>query len=155
MLGIPSGLAAIALGAGALLACSGAGAQRPQHLDVTTYGIAGLISNAASGVGGVLAFLNGVAAWVFGLLAALALVAALFAGLLCLVGRGLKASAGWARLLGVAMMAVLGFNSLVALAILRGGARLVDAVVFAAVAYALWVLGWRFRGPVPADAAGG
>lgn len=149
-IGAPSAVAALALGAGAFLTGSGSG-QKPQYLDVSTYGIAGLISNAANGVGGVLSFLNGVAAWALGLLAVLALLAALFAGLLYLVGRGLKASRPWARLLAIAMMAVMAFNSLVAQAILRGGARLVDAVVLAALVYGLWVLGWRFRDPVPAD----
>ncbi|MGH6911106.1 MAG: hypothetical protein ACREE0_07010 [Phenylobacterium sp.] len=150
VIGLPSFLAALGLGAGAFLAGSGSG-QKPQYLDVSTYGIAGLISNAANGVGGVLSFLNGVAAWALGLLAVLALVAALFAGLLYLVGRGLDASKPWARVLAMAMMAVLAFHSLVALALLRGGARLLDACVLAAVVYALWVLGWKFRDPIPAD----
>ena len=105
VIGAPSSVAALGLGAGALLTGSGGG-QKPDYYDVSTYGIAGLISNAATGVGGVLSFLNGVAAWALGLLAVLALVAALFGGLLYLVGRGLRDSAGWARLLAVAMTAI-------------------------------------------------
>lgn len=148
VIGAPSTLAALAFGGGALVAGSGSAAQKPHYLDVGAYGIAGLISNAATGVGGVLSFLNGVAAWALGLLAIAALAAALFAGLLYLVGRGLKASRPWARVLAIAMMGFLAFDSLVAFAILRGGARLFDAVVLAALVYALWVLGWRFRDPV-------
>jgi hypothetical protein len=149
-IGAPAFLAALGFGVGAFLTGSGSG-QRPNYLDVSTYGIAGLISNAANGVGGVLSFLNGIAAWALGLLAALALVAALFAGLLYLVGRGLEAAKPWARVLAIAMMAVMAFHSLVALALLRGGARLVDACLLAAVVYALWVLGWRFKNPLSAD----
>jgi len=147
VIGAPSSLAAVALGVGAFLTGSGSG-QRPQHLDVSTYGIAGLISNAANGVGGVLSFLNGIAAWAMGLLSVLALLAALFAGLLYLVGRGLKASAPWARLVAGLMAGVLTFHSLVALALLRGGARLVDAIVLAVLIYVMWVLVRRFRDPI-------
>lgn len=147
VIGGPSFLAALGFGAGALLTGVGA-TQKPHYLDVSTYGIAGLLSNAANGVGGVLSFLNAGAAWVFGLLAVLALAAALFAGLLYIVGRGLHAAKAWARLLAIAMMAVVAFNGLVALALLRGGARFVDAAILGAVIYALWVLGWRFREPI-------
>jgi hypothetical protein len=147
VIGAPSLLTAIALGAGAFLAGSGSG-HRPQHLDVSTYGLVGILSNAADGVGGVLSFLNGLAAWAFGLLAVLALLTALLAGVLYLVGRGLKASRPWARGLGIAMMALLTFHSLVGFALMRGGPRLLDGLVLAAAVYALWVLGWRFRDPI-------
>lgn len=150
MLGVPSSLAALGLGVGAFLAGSGP-AQKPQYLDVSTYGITGLISNAANGVGSVLSFLNGVAAWVFGLLAVLALAAALFAVLLYFVGRGLNASKAWARLLAMALLAILAFHTLVGFALLRGGARLVDGIVLGALVYGLWALGRRFREPVPTD----
>ena len=144
-IGAPSLLAAIGLGAGAFVAGAGPAAPKPEYLSVSTYGLAGLISNAATGVGGVLSFLNGLAGWVFGLMAALALAAALFAGLIYLVGRGLSAQATWARIVGAGLMLLLSLNSLLALAFLRGPARLADAAVLAALAYALWVLGWRFR----------
>jgi len=147
VIGVPSSLAAIGLGGGAFVAGSGSG-HKPEHLDISTYGIVGLISNAANGVGGVLSFLNGVAAWVFGLIAVLAIAAALFAGLLYLVGRGLNASAPWARLVAGLMTGMLTFHSLVALALLRGGARLVDAVLLAALIYVMWVLVRRFKAPV-------
>jgi hypothetical protein len=146
-IGAPALLAALALTVGAFLAGSGSG-HRPEYLDISTYGLVGLISNAANGVGGILSFLNGVAAWAMGLLAVLAIAAALFAGLLYLVGRGLSASKGWARVTAIAMTAVMTFHSLVALALLRGGARLVDAVVLAALGYALWALIWRFGAPI-------
>ena len=145
--GAPAALAALAVGAGAFVTGSES-SQKPHDLDISTYGIAGLISNAANGAGSVLSFLNGVAAWAMGLLAVLAIAAALFAGLLYLVGRGLSASKGWARVTAIAMTAVMTFHSLVALALLRGGARLVDAVVLAALGYALWALIWRFGAPI-------
>jgi len=147
VIGLPSSLAALGLTVGAFLAGSGSG-HKPQYLDISTYGIAGLISNAANGVGGVLSFLNGVAAWVFGLMAVLAVATALFGGLLYLVGRGLRASRPWARGLGIAMMALLTFHSLVGFALLRGGPRLLDGLILAGAIYALWVLGWRFRAPI-------
>jgi hypothetical protein len=142
--GGPSALAAIALGAGALVV----GARPADHaasLSVTTYGLAGLLSNAANGVGGVLSFLGGIAAWLLGLLAVAALLAALFGALLYVLGRGLRASAGWARILAIALTAAAMPIGLLALAVLEGGTRLVDVTILAALAYALWALGWRFK----------
>ena len=146
-IGAPSLLAALGLGVGAFLAGSGSG-HKPEYLDISTYGLVGLLSNAANGVGGILSFLNGIAAWAMGLLAVLAIAVAIFAGLLYLVGRGLKAGKGWARVLAIAVTGILTFHSLVALALVRGGARLLDAVVLAALGYALWALIWRFKDPV-------
>lgn len=154
-LGAPSLLATIGFGIGAFMAAAHPPDPKPEYLDVQTYGLVGLLSNAATGVGGVLSFVNALAGWVFGLLAALALAAALFCGLLYLVGRGLKASAGWARIVGVLLMALLSLNALLAFAIVRGPARLVDAALLAALAYVLWALVWRFGKPIasgpPAD----
>ncbi len=144
VIGVPSALAAIALGVGAV----GLGGRPPpssQMLSVGDYGLVGLLSNAATGAAGVLSFLGGVAAWVMGLLAVVAMLAALFAGLLYVVGRGLRASAGWARVLAIALSALLTVNSLVALMLLQGAARLGDMVVLAALGYVLWALGWRFN----------
>jgi len=155
VLGAPSVLIALGSGIAAVVLGGGPAGSKPHYLSVSTYGIAGLLSNAATGVGGALSVLNGLAGWVLGLLAVLALLATLFAGLLYLVGRGLKVSAAWARFVGGAMMGVMSLNSLLALAVLRGGARLADAALLALFAYGLWVIGWRFEDPVPADRADG
>jgi len=144
-LGAPSLLAAIGFGIGAVMAGALPPDPKPEYLDVQTYGLVGLLSNAATGVGGVLSFLNALAGWVFGLLAVLALAAALFCGLLYLVGRGLGASAAWARFVAVAITTLLSLNGLLAFALLRGPARLADAALLAAFAYVLWALVWRFR----------
>jgi hypothetical protein len=149
LIGVPSALAAIGLGLGAGVAGAGPATQKPEYLDVSTYGIVGLISNAASGAGQILSFLNGVAAWVFGLLAVLALIAALLAALLYLVGRGLRASASWARVVAIAALAVLSLNSLIALTFFRGVVGALDAAALALFVYALWVLVRRWR-PQPA-----
>ena len=144
VLGLPSLLAALAFGAGAFMAGAGP-PQKAEYLSVSTYGLVGLLSNAATGVGQALSFLNGAAAWVFGLLAVVAVAAVMFSAALYLIGRGLSASAAWARFLGGVLAALLAFNSLVAFLILRGGARVLDAGLFAVFAYVLWVLGWKFR----------
>ncbi|HEX7946711.1 MAG TPA: hypothetical protein VF495_18730 [Phenylobacterium sp.] len=143
-LGAPSVLAAIGLGAGALV-LGARPAQPSQALSVGDYGLVGLLSNAASGLAGVLSLLGGVAAWAMGLLAAAALLIALFAGLLHLVGRGLGASAAWARILAIALSALMALNALLSLALVQGVARLVDAVLLAVLGYAIWALGWKFK----------
>ena len=146
VIGLPSALAAIGLGVGA--AVLGARPAAPsQMLNVGDYGLVGLLSNAATGLVGVLSFLGGVAAWVMGVLAVAALLAALFAALLYAVGRGLRVSAGWARVVGIALTTVLMLNGLFALLMLQDAARLAVVVILAALAYALWTLGWRFRTP--------
>ena len=65
VIGVPSTLAAIALGAGALVVGARPAGPPPEPLSVTTYGLAGLLSNAANGVGGVLSFLWALG-WRFG-----------------------------------------------------------------------------------------
>jgi hypothetical protein len=144
MLGVPSSLAALALGAGAFMTGSGP-TPKSEYLSVTTYGLVGLLANAATGAGQVLSFLNGVAAWVFGLLAVAAIAAAMFAVALHLIGRGLHAASAWARLLGGGLIGLLTFNAAVAFLMLRGGARVLDAGLLVVFAYVLWVLVWRFR----------
>jgi hypothetical protein len=153
-LGAPSSVAALGFGTAALVGAA-TKPSKPEYLDVSTYGLVGLLSNAATGVGGVLSFINAMAAWVFGMLAVLAFAAALFAGLLYLVGRGLRVSAPWARFVGIAVMTLLSLNTLLAFTFLRGGARLIDAIALAGFGYVLWVLGWRFRDRTLEAAASG
>jgi hypothetical protein len=138
-------VAAFALGHGAR--------QRAPYLDVGTYGLVGLLDNAAHGVGAGLAFLGGVAGWVLGLAAIAALMAAIFAVLLWLVGRGLRAKATWARIVAALLCLALLPNCTAALAILRLGPAIIDAAIIAGLLYALWVLGWRFADPPPATRA--
>jgi hypothetical protein len=143
-LGIPSALAAIGLGVGAVV--MGARPAPPSEaLSVGDYGLVGLLSNAAIGLAGVLSFLGGIAAWLMGLLAVAALATALFAGLLYLIGRGLRVSAPWARVLAIVLSALLAVNALLVLTVAQGAARLADSLLLAGLAYALWALGWRFK----------
>ncbi|WEJ99215.1 MAG: hypothetical protein P0Y59_20105 [Candidatus Sphingomonas phytovorans] len=115
----------------------------PQYLDVPTYGLVGLLSNAATGLGAAFSFMNGVVAGIFAMLAGVALIAALFAGALGLVGRGLKTSAKWARPIAVALLLVLAVIGLLALTVLNGVAWFADGAVLAVLLYGLWVLVWR------------
>ncbi|HET6971648.1 MAG TPA: hypothetical protein VFH92_11025 [Phenylobacterium sp.] len=154
-LGAPASLAAVALTIAAVTLGAGAAPQPVHPLSVTTYGLAGLLSNAAEAVGGVLSLLGGLAAWGLALLAVLALAAALFAALLYGIGRGLGASAAWARVAAAALIGGVAFIGLLLLPILGDGARLADLAALAASGYALWALGWRFGAPQPATGRAG
>jgi hypothetical protein len=145
LLGVPAILMALVMGIGAFVIGSAPTARPPEYLSVATYGIVGLISNAATGLGGVLSFLNGFVAGILGLFAVLALATALFAVLLGLIGRGLSRSARWARPMAGAVLIILSLNSLLALTVLKGEAWFADGVVLVALLYGLWVLVWRFE----------
>jgi hypothetical protein len=147
VVGLPSFLLALALGAGAIMVGAGPKPEAPHYLSVTHYGIAGLLSNAATGVAGVLAVVNEFAAWVLWVLTVLAFVLTAMAFVIWLVGRGLGADATWARILAALMIAALAGVGLLVIGLLTTKAAIVDAAGLAACAYGLWVLGWRFKPP--------
>jgi hypothetical protein len=113
-------------------------------LDLKTYGLVGLLHNAARGFGyGVQAL-----AGLFSILLIVVAVAAMFgllaAVLLYLTGGGVGQHAIWARIVAVATATLLAFMSCTVAATIQR-----DLVPFAALPmglslYALWVLIWRF-----------
>jgi len=137
---LSSSLLAITMSIAACMAAPSATQQRPDYLNVTQYGLIGLLANAASGAGEIMSLLNGMAAAFFGLIAVLALIATSFGALLYAVGRGLRASAPWARFMATAIMVVMLLNSVPALYVLQGTARLAGAVALILSIYVLWVL---------------
>jgi hypothetical protein len=147
VVGLPSFLLALALGAGAIMVGSGPKPQTAHYLSATHYGIAGLLTNAATWVAGVLAVVNEFAAWVLWVLTVLAFVVTVVAFGVWLVGRGLGAAAAWARVLAALMIAALAGVGLLVISLLTTKAALVDATGLAACGYGLWVLGWRFKPP--------
>jgi hypothetical protein len=113
-------------------------------LDVGTYGLVGLISNAARGVGHVLHALAGLAAIMLALLAIVSVLALAFGVLLYLTGRGIFHHATWARISAIIMSAGLAIASCAIMAVMRRGNAPFAAIPIALSLYTLWVMIWRF-----------
>lgn len=135
---------ALFLGASAVVLGSDQASRPPQYLDVQTYGLVGLLANAASGLGAAFSFLNGVLVGILVFLAVLALAATVFAGLIGLIGRGLKASAKWARPAAMVLLSILVLIGLFILPDLAPMAQVADGAVLAVLSYGLWALVWRY-----------
>ncbi|NQE60703.1 hypothetical protein [Caulobacter sp. RHG1] len=155
LIGVPSFLMALFLGGTAFVMGSDHAAKPSQYLDVQTYGLVGLLANAATGLGAAFSFLNGVFVGILVLLAVSALAAALFAVMVGLVGQGLKASANWARPVAVALLSILVLIGLFALTALDPIGRFADGAVLAALSYGLWALIWRYHDHEAAGLANG
>lgn len=147
LVGIPALLAAIWLGIGGAELAHGPGADKSGWLAIGTYGLVGLLGNAVHGAADVVGFLLGLAGWVLVLLAIAAFINAVLGLMLYLIGRGLRRGALWARILGGFTCAVLALSGLVAVSVLPRDWAIGDAGMIAAMAYGLWVLGWRFGPP--------
>ena len=113
-------------------------------LEIRTYGLVGLLTNAARGIGPALRALNRVATWLLTLLAVALLVAVLFAVLLYLTGSGLDQQAVWARIVALALSASLAVGSCTLIARLRRQLAPLAALPLGLSLYTLWVLIWRF-----------
>jgi hypothetical protein len=113
-------------------------------LDIGTYGLVGLLSNAARGVDHVLHALAGVASFILTIIAIASVLALALGVLLYLVGRGIIHHATWARVLAILMSAALLFASCAIAAVMRRDNAPFAAFPIAASLYALWVMIWRF-----------
>ena len=151
MIGAPSLLATLGLAGLAVIFGSGPPQDHSAYLSVKTYGPTGALQNGAHAVGNILSFLNMLASSVLVVLAIFALVVTLFALLLYLIGRGLRAAARWARVVGGLVAALLLLNAAAALGALSTLGEIIDAVLMTGLAYALWVLIWRFAEPPPSS----
>lgn len=135
---------ALFLGASAVMLGSDQASRPPQFLDVQTYGLVGLLANAATGLGAAFSFLNGVLVGILVFLAVLALAATVFSGLVGFVGQGLKTSAKWARPAAVVLLSILALIGLFVLPDLAPMAQVADGAVLVVLSYGLWALVWRY-----------
>ena len=149
MIGAPSLLVTLGLVGGAVIFGGGPPQDHSAYLSVKTYGPTGALQNGAHAVGNILSFMDMLASSILVVLAIFALVVTLFAVLLYLIGRGLRAAARWARLVGGLVAVLLLLNAAAALGALSTLGEIIDAVLMAGLAYALWVLIWRFAEPPP------
>jgi hypothetical protein len=113
-------------------------------LDIKTYGLVGLLSNSARGIGFGLHALAGVLSILVMIMLAAAVFALLLALLLYLTGRGIGQQATWARVVAILLSLSLALASGAIMAVMRR-----DHAAFATLAiglslYSLWVLIWRF-----------
>jgi hypothetical protein len=117
-------------------------------ISVRTYGLIGLMNDAAVGIDRVFGVLAGLAAWLFAGLAVVALFIALWAGLLYLVGRGVGRRALWARIVGGVFALILALANLLALTSLPDEKMdLAPLLLLGVGLYTLWTLIWRFDEP--------
>jgi hypothetical protein len=150
LLGIPSAVALMGL-VYTIVDLRSTPAPPPDHssyLDVSKYGLVGLLNNGAKGIGAVFGKPFEMAAqaamWVIVALAIASLVAALFAVLLYFIGRGIGHRATWARILGIVLTSGFLLVSIMALTSLRRDLAPIAALPIGLSLYTLWVLGWRF-----------
>lgn len=142
LLGVPSLVALVTVIAG--LFVPRPAPDKSPYLDVQTYGVAGLLTNGAKGVGKALDGLGGFLSWVewalaIGLSASLGLAVVLY-----FTGRGIARHATGAGVVGIGLSAIFLLVWLTILMSLpRGGAMAVPAVGMALSLYAIWVLVWR------------
>jgi hypothetical protein len=142
VLGVPSLVALVTVIAG--LFVPRPAPDKSPDLDVQTYGIAGLLTNGAKGVGKALDGLGGFLSWVewslaIGLSASLGLAVVLY-----FTGRGIARHSTGAGVFGIGLSAIFLLLWLTILMSLpRGGAMAVPAVGMALSLYAIWVLVWR------------
>ena len=118
-----------------------------ERLDIGTYGIIALITDAARGFSFVMHALAGVAEVILAVLAIAAVLILLLGVLLYLTGRGIGRHSGWARIVAILMSAGIVLVSGLITATLLTARQ--DLAPFAALPigfclYTIWVLIWRF-----------
>lgn len=144
LLGLPGVIALVVVVRDALFLRSAPPPAASEPLDVGTYGLAGLLSNGAQGVGHALRALNGVATWLLILFAMAMLLVVAFAVLLYVTGQGIGHQAAWARVVALALSVLLALASCALLALLRGELAPFALLPLGLSLYTLWVLIWRF-----------
>ena len=158
LLGIPATLAFAMLTIIAVDFRHAAAPDGAHAVSIHTYGLAGLLNNAAVGVDKLFGELSRLAEWLFGGLAIVALLIALQSVLLYLVGRGIGRKAVWARIVGGALALGLALVSLIVLASLPHRLMAAPLPLLALAGYTLWTLIWRYSEPgviAPPQAATG
>jgi hypothetical protein len=113
-------------------------------LDIGTYGLVALISNAARGANHLLHALAGVMSFILVMLAVAAVLTLLFGVLLFLTGRGIGHQAAWARIMAMLISAGLALLSCAVMVAMRRDHAPFAALPIGLSLYSLWVLIWRF-----------
>jgi hypothetical protein len=113
-------------------------------LAIGTYGLVGLISNAARGLGHVLHALAGLASVLLVVLAVASVLALAFGVLLYLTGRGIIHHASWARISAIVMSAGLLLASCAIMAVMRRDHAPFAVLPIVLSLYTLWVMIRRF-----------
>jgi hypothetical protein len=126
------------------LSCRPVAQDKSKFLDVTTYGLVGMLTNSAQVVGNLLGGISEIASWIMTMVAILALLISMFALFVYITGTGIEHHATWARIIAMLMSAAFVVISLVALTIVPRGWMPLPCLAIGASSYVLWVLGWKF-----------
>ena len=113
-------------------------------LDIKTYGLVGLLHNAARGVGFGLHALASLLSILVVIMLAASVLALLLALLLYLTGRGIGHHATWARIVAMLLSFSLALASCAIMAVMPRDHAAFAALPIPLSLYALWVLIWRF-----------
>jgi hypothetical protein len=125
-------------------------------ISIHTYGIAGIMTDAAVWFDRLFGALSRLAEWLFVGLAIVALLVTLQAVLLFVVGRGIGRGAMWARIVGGLLAVGLAMLSFIAFASLPHRLMTAPLPLLALALYTLWTLIWRYKAPTaiaPPEAA--
>jgi hypothetical protein len=113
-------------------------------LDIKTYGLVGLLGNAARGVGFGLHALAGLLSILLVIVAVAAVLALLLALLLYLTGRGIGQHATWARIVAILLSLSLALASGAIMAVMRRDHAAFATLPIGLSPYTLWALIWRY-----------
>jgi hypothetical protein len=113
-------------------------------LDLKTYGLVGLLHNAARGFGYGVHAMAGLFSILLVVLAVTATFGLLVAVLLYLTGSGIGRHAIWARIVAILTAALLALASCAVMAVMRRDHAPFAALPIGLSLYTLWVLIWRF-----------
>jgi hypothetical protein len=113
-------------------------------LEIKTYGLVGLLHNAARGFGYGMHALAGFFSILLVVLAVAATLGLLAAVLFYLTGSGIGRHAIWARIVAIIIAALLALASCAVMAVMDRGNAPFAALPIGLSLYALWVLIWRF-----------
>jgi hypothetical protein len=113
-------------------------------LDLKTYGLVGLLHNAARGFGYGVHAMAGLFSILLVVLAVTAIFGLLVAVLLYLTGSGIGRHAIWARIVAILTASLLALASCAVMAVMRRDHAPFAALPIGISLYALWVMIWRF-----------
>jgi hypothetical protein len=113
-------------------------------LDLKTYGLVGLLHNAARGFGYGVHAMAGLFSVLLVVLAVTAMFGLLVSVLLYLTGSGIGRHAIWARIVAILTASLLALASCAVMAVMRRDNAPFAALQIGISLYALWVLIWRF-----------
>lgn len=113
-------------------------------LDIKTYGVVGLLHNAACGFGYGVHAMAGLFSILLVVLAVTAMFGLLVVVLLYLTGSGIGRHAIWARIVAILTASLLVLASCAVMAVMRRDHAPFAALPIGLSLYTLWVLIWRF-----------